>query len=564
MRGARAFLIWVGLLCPALMMARPSSAAWPTEPSANVPLCTASGDQQSPAIVPDGAGGAIVSWTDLRFGNGHVYAQRILASGTPMWTADGIALCTAQYEQGSAALAPDGADGAIVAWNDYRGGPTYRIYAQRISAGGATQWAANGVALCTVASQHSSPALVTDGAGGAIVTWSDYRRGSAGVYAQRVSVGGAAQWTTDGVALAATTGDQESPGIVSDGVGGVIVAWQDTRSGHPTIYAQRISATGTTQWAANGVAPCTVTSSQLSPAVVSDGDGGAIVTWYDYRNSALGIYAQRISAGGTATWTASGVALCSIDVTVTHFYQGVASDGAGGAIVTWEDFRNFNADIHAQRVSSEGAVLWTADGVAVCTAPDDQIYPSAISDGAGGAIVTWDDYRSGSADIYAQRVSAGGAPRWTVDGVALCTAAYDQRAPAIAPDGAGGAIVAWQDARNGPLDIYAQRVGPAGLLGGTVDAPQAPAVALALDAVHPNPWRGGSLLVQFTLPTTAPARLELLDVAGRRVASHEIGSQGPGRHTVELGERQHLASGLYLVRLTQGANVRVARAVMLK
>ena len=69
---------------------------------------------------------------------------------------------------------------------------------------------------------------------------------------------------------------------------------------------------------------------------------------------------------------------------------------------------------------------WTADGVALCTAANDQINPQIVSDGSGGAIITWQDYRGGNYDIYAQRVNASGAVQWTADGVAVCTAAYDQ------------------------------------------------------------------------------------------------------------------------------------------
>ena len=102
----------------------------------------------------------------------------------------------------------------------------------------------------------------------------------------------------------------------------------------------------------------------------------------------------------------------------------------------------------------------------VCTAANNQISPMIVPDGAGGAIVTWHDYRSGSNyDVYAQRVSVAGVPLWTTDGVALSTAAADQLFPAIVPDGAGGAIVAWQDYRNGTPDIYAQRVDRFGELG---------------------------------------------------------------------------------------------------
>lgn len=84
----------------------------------------------------------------------------------------------------------------------------------------------------------------------------------------------------------------------------------------------------------------------------------------------------------------------------------IVSDGAGGAIITWQDLRNgYNYDIYAQRINASGVVQWTVNGVAICSALNDQLYPTIISDGAGGAIITWQDHRSGSnLDIYASRV----------------------------------------------------------------------------------------------------------------------------------------------------------------
>ena len=87
---------------------------------------------------------------------------------------------------------------------------------------------------------------------------------------------------------------------------------------------------------------------------------------------------------------------------------------------------------------------WVQDGVVLCNWTWHQHAPTITSDGAGGAIVTWMDYRSGNNyDIYAQRVNASGSVQWTANGVALCTATGDQLYPTITSDGAGGAIVTW-------------------------------------------------------------------------------------------------------------------------
>jgi hypothetical protein len=68
--------------------------------------------------------------------------------------------------------------------------------------------------------------------------------------------------------------------------------------------------------------------------------------------------------------------------------------------------------------------------------------------------------------------------------------------------------------------------------------------------------------VHFVLPTAERARLEVLDVHGRRVARHEVAASG--RHLVNLGRDTHLAPGVYVVRLSQGPNVRSTRATVLR
>ncbi|MBI3608567.1 MAG: IPT/TIG domain-containing protein, partial [Nitrospirae bacterium] len=107
-------------------------------------------------------------------------------------------------------------------------------------------------------------------------------------------------------------------------------------------------------------------------------------------------------------------------------------------------------------------VLWpkeNPENVAISTALNDQESPQLIADGAGGAIIAWQDFRAGAtSDIYAQRVTSAGAVLWTADGVAVSTAANNQGALQFTSDGAAGAIIAWQEARSGSTsDIYAQR-----------------------------------------------------------------------------------------------------------
>ena len=192
-------------------------------------------------------------------------------------------------------------------------------------------------------------------------------------------------------------------------------------------------------WQENGNPICTAADQQSDQVITSDGSGGAIIAWSDDRSGYSDVYARRVDASGNVLWTVDGVAICTL---AGHQYNpGITSDGSGGAIIAWRDQRNggFNPDdIYAQRVDGLGNVMWVANGVAICTAPNTQGPPQLISDGSGGAIITWVDGRAVRGDIYAQRVNASGNVLWIANGVGVCTNDSIQTWPQIASDGAGG------------------------------------------------------------------------------------------------------------------------------
>ncbi|MEO5616279.1 MAG: T9SS type A sorting domain-containing protein [Candidatus Eisenbacteria bacterium] len=114
------------------------------------------------------------------------------------------------------------------------------------------------------------------------------------------------------------------------------------------------------------------------------------------------------------------------------------------------------------------------------------------------------------------------------------------------------------------IDTHGNLSGFATLLpSGALGVPVEVGLEFSLDPVRPNPVRGRVLTVRFVLTSAAAALLELFDVSGRRVAAREVGALGAGRWTIAFDHGRDLAPGLYVVRLTQGTNVRFARVAML-
>ena len=86
----------------------------------------------------------------------------------------------------------------------------------------------------------------------------------------------------------------------------------------------------------------------------------------------------------------------------------------------------------------------------------------------------------------------------------------------------------------------------------------------ALLGAWPNPARQ-DLTVSFALPTgVSSGTIELIDLAGRRVASRDLTGFAAGRHQVTLLERRAVTPGVYLVRLSRGGEVRSMKVAVLQ
>jgi hypothetical protein len=459
----------------------PADAAWPNAPALNLTVCNAAAVQDNPVLAPDGVGGQYIAWEDLRSGIARIYAQHILGSGVPdpAWPSNGVPVVTFNSSQFSPKLVSDGSRGAIVSWQDGRAG-SYDIYAQHlITSGVDPAWPAVGRAVCTDPFTQTSNSITTDGAGGAILAWVDFRTaGSTGqdVYAQHLFASGTVDpaWPVNGRALVTAAGNQTTTTsglpMVPDGAGGAIVVWADLRAANYDVYAQHVMGTGAVDpaWPIDGKALCIAAFNQTVAVAVEDGSGGAYVAWQDQRATPK-IYAIHVVGSGAIAqgWPVDGLSTnTGIATQITPF---MASDGAGGAICSWSDFRTgSNYDVYAQHLLPTGVdASWPADGLGVAALANFQYAGGVVSDGAGGAIMVFVDTRSGFNDLYAQHVLANGSldARWPASGRAFCTAADHQPTPSAISDGAGGIVAAWPDQRSGANDIYAQRVARFGYLG---------------------------------------------------------------------------------------------------
>lgn len=408
------------------------------------PLSLSSG--RNPNIVSDGSGGQIVA----DFTVASINIVKLNSQGVGQWTA---AITPIVYpQQIPVPMTTDGAGGVIIAWTNSDNG--YNIYAQRINANGETQWTSPRVGVCTGEGDQLMTSIVSDGQGGAIICWYDHRNEGKGIYAQRLNAAGVAQWATDGVEVAASTNGPENiddygPAMVSNGGGEVTIAWPQDVSGSTHIYAQRLNASGTRIWPVAGV-KLTTTSGGTFPFVLNDSSTGNIILW-----KSNGIRAQRINAGGIIQWTAGGKI-----VTTSNGRPFAMSDESGGAYISW-----IASGVRAQRINDQGTSQWAQD-LLLCPNNYQPATALPITDGLGGCIISWFDYRSNvNFQVFAQRINSSGIVQWQTNGAPLFPQTMTQLNPVISSNGAQGAVIAYNNSPGSGAATFAQNMNSDGTVG---------------------------------------------------------------------------------------------------
>jgi len=402
-------------------------AQWSSDPAVNNAICTFVWQQETPVLCSDGDNGAIIAWWDHRTDVGDIYAQRIDKNGYVRWNTNGVAMCTTRYQQSSPKIISDGKGGAIMVWDDQRTGLySGNIYAQRVNADGQVLWATNGVAV--KAGVAYTTQIATDGAGGAIIAWRDDRGGGmdySDVYAQRVDSSGNIVWTpSTGVGIATAAGVQYPSCMVSDDSAGAIIIWTHLRADATTnLFAQRINAAGTKRWATAGIAIANLATSSATPTAQPDKQGGVFVIWNDSRGPSGNrkVFGQHLNKSGVNQWIANGKRLSS-EIQDLYYTPNFIVDGSNGLIFSFIlSTSYYDEAILAQRVRDNGTVLWDTLGVPICSRKWKRSPPQMINDANGGAIMSWHDDRTSDTASYPENLNDIYAQRVDTSGNILWT-----------------------------------------------------------------------------------------------------------------------------------------------
>jgi len=289
----------------------------------------------------------------------------------------GIMITNVADTQRDLKMVSDGSDGAIVTWEDRRGGAWYDVYVQRVNFLGAVQWAANGVAVATGATEQDNPVLVSDGTGGAIIAF-EVGAGSTNIAAQHIDAAGFPVWAINGITIVGLPDVQDFPRIASDGMGGAIIAWRDFRDGlQYDVYAQRVAGNGAIWWEWDGVRLTSSSGDDETVEICADGAGGIFATWV---NDNSDIRAQHVNVDGITQWGSTGIEI--LGKTGTQWPYEIETDGSGSAVISFYDSSAPIQRAYAQRIDGRHGYWGRPE-------PDIYSVTDAPGDQGGFARVSW-------------------------------------------------------------------------------------------------------------------------------------------------------------------------------
>ncbi len=399
-------------------------------------------------------------------------------------------------------------------------------------------------------------ALVDVGA----ATWGNGTTGVSGVISTTNSLVGSSAHDVVGATVAALTNGNYvvgSSGWDDDGVADVGAAtWADGTTGLVGVVSPANSLVGSQTGDCVGTAVTALTNGNYVVVSMWDNGGAAdagATTWGDGTTGVTGVVSEGNSVVGSSYGDGASMTVTPLSngnyVVARPFWHNGAVMFAGA--VSWGDgafaatgvvsSANSLVGLNANDFVGSHGVTELSNGNYVVASPAwDR---GAVVD-AGAA--TLGDGASGSSGGVSAASSLVGAAENSSLALVVVDAVNNTYIASFLTDGGGRVRVSSQDESN--LVSVADNLEPAQRTIG----------------IRPNPARGNALHVAFALPTAGPARLELLDVSGRRVLAREVGSLGSGQHTVNLAEGRRVAPGIYWVRLTQGASQQRARVAVIE
>jgi hypothetical protein len=413
--------------------------------------------QQHAAIASNSDGSFVVAWQDYRidFNKGDIYYQRFDSSATLIGSNqrvndDGIGEIFAQRD---AAVALNDSGKFVIAWKDERHG-NFDIFAQRYSPQGDTLGINFRVDDDLDSLHQANPeiALLTDGS--FLVTWAIAWDGS-DIFGQIVNSAGNLSGGNFNI-NDDTTGVKALPVVGIDANNNIVMSWQDHRHSMDIadIYMQRFNSAGSPVGENFKIEDHIWNGIQQTPAIENYINGNRIVVWQDNREGNFGIFSQLYNS--EIVPIGSNLKINSTGAPYFNESPDVATGASDQALIVWSNafFAQNRYRIRGQMVSDQGELSGTIFTIDSLDGPPGNV---AVDYNNESYVVTWTHAQGADpGNIFARRLDLNGTPVGESFKVNDDVGSGTQNDPDIAISDSGNFLITFTDFRDGSANIYAQ------------------------------------------------------------------------------------------------------------
>lgn len=435
-------------------------------------------------------------------------------------------------EQYSAKLTEDGHGGVIVSyidrWADIWPQFIIRLRVQRVDSTGNFLWGSTGVRVTLAETNQGDQAIVSDGVGGCIVAWVDTL---GDLRINRIDHTGARIWGDSGKYV---WNSPARPPMVNDRNGGCFLMYGIGR-------LQRYGPTGNPYWPPSGILiPTAAIEMRVDDSLTVCLFGQRVLP--DPSQSTLNL--QKVSVDGNLLWDSLGIV---IDTVNTYTLRSVGlSLGNKLSSLTWIDEIGSYDELWTQVVRANGSTIFPVGGQRVSRIVSTKGLVGVLPSDSTSTLYVWLDYRS-PRGTYAQRLDTLGQALWDTGDVLVSVP--DMSYTKAVTDGNAGLIIVGSREN---FSIRAQQISRYGVLGQVITSIEDNAIhdlpkQTILFQNYPNPFNSQTI-IRFQLPLTTQVDLALYNILGQKIKTFVAGVREGGSYVIIL-QAHDLLSGVYFYRL---------------
>jgi len=226
------------------------------------------------------------------------------------------------------------------------------------------------------------------------VAWEDDRNGNSDIYLEILDASGNRLLPND-LHVADTLNNEYSPTLAFDSQDNLYVAWVENAASQE-IYMSKYDING--NLISGRIALKTTSDQEYSPKISFDATDNLYLIYTKETGGIKKVLVAKYNTSLAQVWEKNP----NVESMTSNQYSGSLGIYGSTMYAIWNDDRNTNKDVYAQKIDASGNPLWANDlkvNIGLDTA--DQLSPDIAVRSGLTAVGVWQDNRSGRSEVYA-------------------------------------------------------------------------------------------------------------------------------------------------------------------